>query len=350
MLTELNIRLTEPAWLLLTPAVLLAGLVFRRYWQRHFLPVSDWLHGTGRDVYRHPLATLLAHAQTGAAPSRLRAVALIINATVILFLLSLALSQPYRIGQRLPDPPQHRDVIFLLDTSVSMVLRDYVVNGERIDRLTMLKNVLSHFVDNLQGNRIQLIAYAENAYTLVPLTNDYALLKYQLQRVQAATLTGRSSDLSQAMLYALQTQPQQTDQDGKPVFVMLTDASRPARHIDPRVAAARVAEQGIRLHTVAIGAGSYAAEDTENVTLIYHPASFQLLEDIARLGNGRFFWAKDPDSLRAALQTIQNTEKRQAQVEPVFLTFPLYFWPLGLALVWLVCSYALTMLQRGRAT
>jgi Ca-activated chloride channel family protein len=211
----------------------------------------------------------------------------------------------------------------------------------------MLKNVLTHFIDHLQGNRIQLIAYSEDAYTLVPLTNDYALLKFQLQRLQPASLTGRTSDLSTALLYALQTQQNVAGQTGKPVFVMLTDASRPARHIDPRVAAELVAQQGIRLHTIAIGAGSYAAEDIENVTLIYHPASFQLLEDIARTGQGQFFWAKDASTLRDALQAIQNAEKRQTVATPVYITHPLYYWPLAAALLWLLLHYVLVLVRKG---
>ncbi len=347
MLASFNIHLSEPYWLLLTPLMVLVGVMLRRRLHAQALSFSHWLQNMGKEVYRHPLAALFTRQDTGAQKVKHRHYAFLINISVILLLLSLALTQPYRIGKRLPDPPQHRDVIFLLDTSVSMVLRDYVVQGERIDRLTMLKNVLSHFVDKLQGNRIQFIAYAEQAYTLVPLTNDYALLKFQLQRLQAASLTGRGSDLSQAMLYALHAQQQTVEQDARPVFVMLTDASRPARHIDPRVAAALVAEAGIRLHTIAIGAGSYAAEDTANVSLIYHPASFQLLEDIARLGNGQFFWAKDPDTLSAALQTIQNTEKRQAQTEPVYVQHALYFWPLAIALLWLMLIYMLALLRRG---
>ena len=350
MLASLNIHLSEPYWLLLMPLAVLLGVMLRKRLYGQAFSFGNWLHSMGKEVYRHPLAALFTQQEAGPQTTRHRHYAFVINISIILFMLSLALSQPYRIGKRLPDPPQHRDVIFLLDTSVSMVLRDYVVQGERIDRLTMLKNVLSHFVDKLQGNRIQFIAYAEQAYTLVPLTNDYALLKFQLQRLQAASLTGRSSDLSQAMLYALHAQQQNIEQDARPVFVMLTDASRPTRHIDPRVAAALVAESGIRLHTIAIGAGSYAAEDTANVSLIYHPASFKLLEDIARLGNGQFFWAKDPDTLSAALQTIQNTEKRQTQIEPVYVKHALYTWPLGMALFWLMLIYVFVLLRRGQST
>ena len=347
MLNKLHIALAEPYWLLLVPALLLLFILQRRG-RQPLISLTRWLAGLNRDVYLHPNISLLenAQAQTGSKKTRHTYILSLINLVLVVSLLSLSLAQPYRIGKRLPDPPQQRDVVFLLDTSVSMVLRDYVVEGKRIDRLTMLKHVLAHFIDKLHGNRIQLIAYAEQAYTLVPLTNDYALLKYQLQRLQAATLTGRSSDLSHALLYAASQYPGSATLDTKPVFVMLTDASRPDRHIDPRVAAEFVAQQGIRLHTIAIGAGSYEAEDTEHVTLIYHPTNFQLLKDIAQRGKGSFFWAKDTTSLTDALARIQETEKRTSKVEPTYIKQPLYFWPLLAGLAWLLVLYLITLLRR----
>ena len=350
MLNNLQINFSEPFWLLLAPVSLLLLLFLQRKSQYYFASMSHWLLNLSRDVYRHPKAAMLEANPHSIQPGKRPGSDMIplVNLLIVILLFSVALAQPYRIGKRLPDPPQYRDVVFLIDTSVSMVLRDYVVDGQRIDRLTMLKNVLTHFVDNLQGNRIQFIAYAEQAYTLVPLTNDYALLKFQLQRLHAASLTGRGSDLSHALLYAASVYPHTTSEDAKPVFVMLTDASRPDRRIDPRVAAEFIAERGIRLHTIAIGAGSYDAEDTKNITLIYHPASFQLLEDVARLGQGRFFWAKDTKSLAAALQAIQTAEKRTATAEPVFIQHPLYFWPLSAALGWLLLLYLIALIRRGR--
>ena len=349
MLDKLHIALAQPYWLLLVPALLLLIFILQQRGRQPVISLTHWLTDLNRDVYLHPKVTLLQNAQakTGSKNARYTIIWSLLNLVLVVSLLSLALAQPYRIGKRLPDPPQHRDVVFLLDTSVSMVLRDYVVEGKRIDRLTMLKHVLTHFVDKLRGNRIQLIAYAEQAYTLVPLTNDYALLKFQLQRLQAATLTGRSSDLSHALLYAASLYPASGTQDTMPVFVMLTDASRPDRRIDPRVAAEFIAQHGIRVHTIAIGAGSYEAEDTEHVTLIYHPTNFQLLEDIAQHGKGSFFWAKDTASLADALARIEETEKRTSTVEPMYVKQPLYFWPLLAGLGWLLSLYLSTLLRRG---
>lgn len=344
-----QLAITNPMWLYALPVCLslLAWLLWRR--PGSVAALSSLILSLARRVYRHPeYAQLHALRQTDLAQHATRHwLARFASYAVLLSLLFVALSQPYRVGKRLPTPEQHRDIVFLVDTSLNMILRDYVVAGHRVDRMSMLKSVLQQFIQALHGNRIGLIAFSEQPYYYVPLTNDYALLQYQLQRLQAAVLTGRTSDISRALLYSLRwVDPANENNDQpKPVLVLISDANRTARHIDPRAAAQFIAERHIHLHTIAIGAGSYAGEDTQHQSLIYHPASFYLLESIAKAGNGKFFWAKDQDSLQQALQAINATELRQVKVEPQFVQHPLYMWPLLLALLWLTLWQVLALLR-----
>jgi Ca-activated chloride channel family protein len=314
--------------------------------------LSDWLQHLSSNVYRHPVFAILKPQQARVITDKKpRSLVRFLNYLLLVTLMCLTLSQPYQVGEKLPEPPAYRDIVFLVDTSVSMVLRDYLVDGKRTQRMTVLKDVLTHFVDQLQGNRIQIIPFAEQAYTLVPLTTDYELLKFQLQRLKPASLTGRNSDLSRALLYALAPyQETQSVQDKKPVFVMLSDADRPVRDIDPKVAAAYVAKYGISLHTVAIGAASYEAEDQERTSLVYHPASFYLLEQVAKLGNGQFFWANDITSLQQALISINQAGKHKITSEPEYIHKSLYFWPLMLMLIWLTLIYLLELARGLRWT
>jgi Ca-activated chloride channel homolog len=248
-----------------------------------------------------------------------------------------ALAFPYRTGQQLPTPPEYRDTLFLLDTSVSMILRDYLVDEERVDRMTMLKSVLTYFIDQLQGNRIGLIAFSEQPYTLVPLTADYALLKNMVRRLEPAVLTGRTSNLGAAMLYTLQQLEQSSAHPHqKPVLVLVSDVNRTQRDVDPRAVAAYLHQQGYRLHTIGIGAATYEAQDTDYRGLIYHPVNFDLLKSIAEKGGGQFYWADSTQSLQYVMQAIQQGERQQIKVEPRFITIPLYPWPLLISLLGLI--------------
>jgi Ca-activated chloride channel family protein len=334
-----QLAITQPLWLYAIPVclVVLAWILWR--WPNSLAALSALLASLARRAYRHPeyaqlRALQLADQNQHATRQWLGR---FLSYAVLLSLFCVALSQPYRMGKRLPTPEKHRDIVFLVDTSLSMILRDYVVAGKRTERMTMLKEVLQQFIQALHGNRIGLVVFSEQPYYYVPLTNDYALLQFQLQRLQAAVLTGRSSDISRALLYSLRW----VDQDAaktkgpKPVLVLITDANRTARHIDPRAAAKYIAERHITLHTIAIGAGSYAGEDKAHQALIYHPASFYLLESIAKAGHGKFFWAKDQDSLQQALHAINATAQREVKAPPQYIQDPLYMWPLSLALLWL---------------
>jgi Ca-activated chloride channel family protein len=346
-----QVAFTYPLWLYVIPACLLVLAVFLWRWPQGLAPLSVFVTNMAHRVYRHTEARQLHALQergTGPAANRQRLLRFV-SYGVLLSLFCIALAQPYRLGKRLPEPQRHRDILFLVDTSLSMILRDYIVAGQRTDRMSMLKDVLRHFIEALHGNRIGLIVFSEQPYYYVPLTNDYALLQFQLQRLQAATLTGRSSDISRALLYSLRwTQDGADTKDAvKPVLVLITDANRTARHIDPRAAAAFIAQHQLRVHTIAIGAGSYAGAEQGLPTLVYHPASFYLLENIAKAGHGEFFWAKDQDSLQQALHAINQSEMRKVTSEPEFIRHPLYHWPLLGALLWLSGWQLLVLLRRA---
>jgi len=347
-----QLAVAQPLWLDMLPVLLLllAGLLWR--WPQALLPLSSLLHGLSQRSYRHPeYAVLQSLQQARQSQTALRhTLARFLAYGVLLSLFCLSLAQPYRIGKRLPAPQSHRDIIFLVDTSLNMTLRDYMVNGVRVSRMTMLKQVLQQFVAALHGNRIGLIVFSEQTYDYVPLTNDYNLLQYQIRRLRSAVLTGRTSNISRALLFSLR----RVDRDGtsrngvKPELVLISDANRSARHIDPRAAAAYLARRHIRLNTIAIGAGSYAGAEKHRLTLIYHPASFYLLQGIAKAGGGRFFWAKDEASLQQALRTINTAGLRKLKAAPQYVRHPLYMWPLLLALVWLTL-WQLPPLLRRRA-
>ena len=331
-----TIHFIRPALLWLIPIGLLFTAVVIYFFHHHLASWATLYRGLQQSRYRHPLARLLFEMATplGKGPLLRRLFSHWLAYAVLLSLLLLSLAQPYRLGEKLPDPPQYRDIVFLVDTSVNMSLRDYLVNQQRTDRMTIVKSVLQHFIKHLPGSRIGVVIFSEQSYFLVPLTIDHALASTQLQRLEPAVLTGRRSDPGKALLYTLDQLDLPSESDAVPVLVMLTDANRPVREIDPRRAAALVKQRGLRLHTIAMGAGSQAAREEAGTSLIYRPANFRLLEEIATAAGGEFFHADSQASLNRVLGRIQATEKHQVAFEPIYIKLPLYHWPLLLALLW----------------
>ena len=341
-----SIQFEQAQWLVGIPiiSVVLAILL----WKNPLL-LSAWQQSseTGRkNTYYLPTAHLLsADSQQFRSSMKLAAFGQYLKYLLFFACILFALSQPYQKGQQLPEPPIHHDIVFLVDTSITMSLKDYQHNGLRIERMTMLKNVLKHFIENLDGSRIGINVFSERVYTLAPLTTDYSLLNIQLKRLESAVLTGRTSNPSQALLY---TAKHYQSNVIKPALILLTDINRPDRKIDPRVAAQYMAQQGYHLHIVGIGAGSKEAQDEDITSLIYQPANFQLLEEMANAGNGKFFWAKNISSLNTALSEIRKSEKRVIDVKPEFIKQHLYMWFVLAALAW-VSFWQLLPLARPTA-
>lgn len=339
----------SPHWLWLVPLGLVVLLAYEALAGGRLMSLAWQPFRRAEAVIRHPAVEVLAELQgrNGPPGRRFEGLFRYLGYAVLLSLLAAALAQPYQLGKRLPQPSPYREVVFLLDTSVSMVLRDYQVDGERLDRMSMLKGVMHHFVNALKGNRLGIIAFSESAYTLVPLTRDYHLLLTELDRLRPAVLTGRTTRLSQALLYAGSALSRGRDAHGKrPLLVLISDVQRPFRDIDPRVVAEQLHRRGYTLHTIALGAASDAAAESAGQGLIYQAVNFPLLKALAQRGGGSFYWARDVDSLQQAIQRIQQSGKRQVSAAPRYRRLALYHWPLMAALLFLLSMQAVAVVRK----
>ncbi len=349
MLTLSELEFAQPQWWWLFPAVCLF-LFFILHTGKITLQLPTNYSGiTSRFSYRHPDIKMIRKLviQSAVGRAKFKNIKIFVFYAVLAFLVSASMAQPYKFGKQLPEPPLNRDIMFIVDTSISMVLRDYVVGEQRVSRLEMMKGVLAHFVDQLQGNRIGIVAFSEQAYTVVPLTTDYHLLKTQLARLDAATLTGRTNNLAHGLLYTYkQLASFEGSETSKPVLVLVTNANRPARDIDPTVVASFIRHKGYRLHTIAIGSPSYKGRERNSHGLIYHPANFKLIKDVANAAEGKFYWAKNTDSLKDAIRIIQQAEQRKIKVEARYIQIPFYHWPIKMGLIWILLWQIVSLILR----
>ncbi len=318
-----HIELTHPHWLWLLPVLLIVTLILRAIGHRK-LPASLATGDSARKHYFfHPLISLLPKNQfiskTSLAQSLLFSLAFVF--------LVMSLSEPVLIGEQLPDPPRERDIMFIVDTSISMTLRDYVLNGERVDRMTLLKGVLDRFIQQLTGERIGIIIFGDAAYTLVPLTRDQSLLRHMLPRIQA-TMAGRFNNIGEAIALAVKQTQQQREGQRHRVLVMLTDADKPTGSIPPDTAAELAKDAKLPLYTIAIGASTAAAEEKRVTGLIYEPVDVALLKSISERTGARSYLAGDAQALEHAINDIAQHETNQRIIAPRFYREPLFLWPL----------------------
>ena len=91
----------------------------------------------------------------------------IIAFCLALFLIVIALMDPLYGDREVKVKREGIDMVFLLDLSTSMNTQD--VAPSRLDKATKL---ITETLHQLGGDRASLVAFAANAYTVSPLTND----------------------------------------------------------------------------------------------------------------------------------------------------------------------------------
>ncbi|MEA1888574.1 MAG: VWA domain-containing protein [Pseudomonadota bacterium] len=331
-MTLAEFEFLSPAWLWLLPALILVTQV--------------WKKAAGKDGEASPPVSFISPS----ADLRVRLpllnrlqiehAVLIKNHTLdilviwgVLFCLILGLAQPVRTGSRIPDQPDQRDITFIVDASVSMLLRDYVLDGGRIDRMSFLKSFLDRFVQRLEDDRISVIVFGESAYTFVPLTDDLSLTRRMLSRIKT-TMAGRFNALGEAIALAVKQANDETNNeashktDRRRVLIVFTDAGDSTDSISPVAAAKLAKESGLAMYTIAIGAASYDAAEEELAGLIYHPADIVLLKKMAELTGAKSYQAGDEQALENAIQDIDLREKYKKELAPRYYSIALFPIPL----------------------
>ena len=336
-----NFELTQPGWLWLIPLYLITIIVIPKITKKYLVKKdSADLASTyeNKQTLYHPLINLITNdnelAQQRSSFSYIY--------SILFLLLIIALTQPVRIGEKLPEPPQERDIVFIVDTSVSMILRDYILDGERIDRMSLLKSVLDKFIQKLEGERMSIIVFGDNAYTLVPLTSDQYLLRKMLSRVQA-TMAGRFNAIGDAIALAVK-QATQVNNKRKRVLVLLTDADQPTSKIEPDVAAQLAKNANLPLYTIAIGATSHAAEEKRQGGLLYSPVDLNLIRQLSSITGAKSYQAGNPNALEKAIQAINLHETNTRKIKPVYYRESLYSWFLIAALILFSISQLFSLL------
>ncbi len=138
-----------------------------------------------------------------------------------------------------------RDVVFLLDVSRSMMAEDLKPN-----RLEMAKISIMDCIDQLQGDRVALVAFAGTSVVKCPLTLDYGFFRAMLQAISQQSIERGGTMIGDAIRKILQEVFDEQDKQYKDI-VLITDGED--HDSFPVQAAEEAGKRGIRI--IAIGLG-----------------------------------------------------------------------------------------------
>jgi Ca-activated chloride channel homolog len=211
------------------------------------------------------------------------------------------------------------DIMLVLDVSGSMMAEDYTIGSSRANRIDVVKRVTQQFIEARPNDRIGIIAFAGRPYLVSPLTLDHEWLIRNLDRVQLG-LVEDGTAIGSALASAVS---RLKDRDSKTkLIVLLTDGANNAGKVLPLTSAEAAKALGMKIYT--IGAGSDGpvpvpvGKDMFGKT-VYQKMVFdfdeKLLDQIAKIGDGKYFRAADTDSMDKTFREIDRMEKTKIEVE-----------------------------------
>ena len=247
-------------------------------------------------------------------------------------LLVLAASGPHWIGEPVALPSAGRDLLLAVDLSESMLQEDMGRGARSIDRLSAVKQVLGEFVHRRIGDRIGLIVFGSQAYVQTPLTFDRDTLYQQLVEAQSGFAGPRTAigDAIGLAVKRLRKRPAESR-----VLILLTDGRNNSGEVEPSQAAELAAREGIRIHTVGVGAEEMLVPGLLGRRRVNPSADLdeELLRAIAERTGGEYFRARDPGELERIYATLDRLEPVEQDPEMLRPQRSLMHWPLGLAIV-----------------
>lgn len=237
-----------------------------------------------------------------------------------------ALARPQSVGPWITPPPLGRQLVLLVDVSQSMSISDFHVGGARVQRIDVLKGVVTRFIRAQRADRFALIAFASRAATLVPMTADRRLVESMLQRLRVGVI-GDNTAIGDALVLALKQL--RARKGPRPALILFSDGDNTAGQVRPRDAVAIARRLGVAIYTVAIG-GDGGAANSVAVTDAGPPdpsAPIGLREIAARTG-GRYYRGGSREALQAILHDIDRLERTERPPATERRITEWYVWPL----------------------
>jgi len=277
---------------------------------------------------------------------------------LILISLAIALAQPEKIQPLPEDAPQQtvRDIVFVIESSASLLLPDYQINGQPESRMNVVKMVLDQFIAELEGNRFGLTIYADHAYTLMPLTADQTAARLHLNRLKPYLAGRLDTAMGEALGLALKQTDLKESSDNpnfipplKRIIVLISDGlSRPSTL--PISEAINYAQTlNVPIYTVGIGSHSHTADQRKYTGLLYQPLESKSLKTIASATQAHYFQVGSGHDLSKVLQKINAAEGVPLTTPPNQMQrIALYHLPLSVAVATL-CLYLLLSLMWTRS-
>jgi Ca-activated chloride channel family protein len=311
------------------------------------------LRRRSRAVLSFPSLSILSKIPEG-RPSGARYLAPFFLLLAVLLVLA-ALARPRVAATEADVFAEGMDIVLTLDVSTSMRAVDFAPPSSPYDKQSRIKGakeVIADFIKQRKEDRLGLVVFAGKAFTQCPLTLDYSVVQTILRSVTTADKAKikDGTAIGDAIMVSIN---RLRDSEAKSkVIILLTDGDDNASEVAPLQAAAGAAGEDIKIFPILVGKGGmvlYPAGKNVFGQVQYRKGEVrtnpELLQDIAKTADGKFYRAVDQEALREDFQDILDHMEKTRLMDPGKFTrhtevFQLALLPallsilLGLAVGW----------------
>jgi len=254
---------------------------------------------------------------------------------IFLALILTALARPQHTDEQVEQWAEGIDIMLALDISESMQIEDFQPN-----RLAAAKKVALEFIGGRIQDRIGVVVFAGDAYSLAPLTTDYGLLKNYVESIDFQMIQSRGTAIGSALAVAI-NRMRESESKSK-VIILLSDGDNTAGNIDPKTSAELAYAYGIKLYTIGVGREGEVPFGTDiygNTRYIQNSMNETTLKEIAKIGEGQYFRATNNQTLAQVFKRIDQYEKveiKETRFKDTKDYYRVYLiWALIFLIIWL---------------
>jgi Mg-chelatase subunit ChlD len=235
----------------------------------------------------------------------------------------LALARPQWLEPPLTRILPRRDLLLAVDLSGSMETQDFTdASGQRVDRLTAVKQVLDDFLTRRKGDRVGLIFFGSAAFVQAPFTEDLEACRTLLDEAQVR-MAGPQTVFGDAIGLALSVFDRAEGVQER-VLIVLTDGNDTNSKVPPVRAAEIARNKKITIYTVAVGDPAAAGEEKLDE---------ETLKTVATSTGGRYYHANDRTALADIYTQLDALPTRPVQTLSYRPRLDLFHWPLAAGLL-----------------
>lgn len=298
-----------------------------------FLFVARWLL---RYYFNQKLPVAVSQKDLRTSPLNLIRLLPEILLMLVLMLIVTALARPQKTNEKVEQWTEGIDIMIALDISQSMQIEDFQPN-----RLEAAKKVALDFIQGRLQDRIGIVVFSGDAFSLAPLTTDYDLLRTYINEINFEMIENRGTAIGSAM--AVVTNRMRESESKSKVCILLSDGDNTAGNIDPITAAELASAYGIKIYTIVVGKEGlvpYGKDFFGRPNMIENTVDESTMRKMAAVGGGEFFRATDNQALRQVFDKIDQYEKAEIKETRFKDTSDYYFiylqWAVSFFLLWLL--------------